>query len=286
MRSSLIRNVLKFIFNHLPHFMAIPLACHRGYWREFKRLPNVFRPKKFSEKIQLRKIVDRDPRLHIYADKVLVKEFVRKTLGDNWIIPTLWHGKKLPPRDQRLWPIPFVVKANHGSGWNIFVRSEAERDWLLIEKNCAAWMAEKYGVSNGEWGYFSIDAQILIEPFMSESQDLPIDYKFWTFNGKVSFIQVDVGRTKLRRQAFYDCNWNLLPIAFMIPGESTPTRRPVSLEKMIAAAEVLAEGFSFVRVDLYEVNDNPLFGEMTFYPGSGYCPFIPSEWDSKAGALW
>jgi hypothetical protein len=55
---------------------------------------------------------------------------------------------------------------------------------------------------------------------------------------------------------------------------------------MIAGAETLAEDFPFVRVDLYEVGGQPLFGEMTFYPNSGIRHFSPPEYDTKIGAFW
>ena len=58
------------------------------------------------------------------SDKVLIKDFVSQKLGNEYVIPTLWHGTKLPPRDSRTWPKPYVIKANHGSTWNIFVRSD------------------------------------------------------------------------------------------------------------------------------------------------------------------
>jgi hypothetical protein len=55
---------------------------------------------------------------------------------------------------------------------------------------------------------------------------------------------------------------------------------------MIKAAEILAEDFPFVRIDFYEVGDQPKFGEMSFYPESGFGRFDPPEWDRKFGQLW
>ena len=55
---------------------------------------------------------------------------------------------------------------------------------------------------------------------------------------------------------------------------------------MIASAETLAAGFDFVRVDLYEIDGRPLFGEMTFYPGSGLDRFAPVTLDDRMGRDW
>ena len=54
---------------------------------------------------------------------------------------------------------------------------------------------------------------------------------------------------------------------------------------MIAGAELLARGFPFVRVDLYDIGGRPRFGEMTFYPQSGLFR-MPRDYDLLVGALW
>ena len=58
---------------------------------------------------------------------------------------------------------------------------------------------------------------------------------------------------------------------------------PTSFEKMIELAEKLSEGYPFLRVDFYEINNRPLFGELTFFPGNGFEEFSPIEWDFKLG---
>jgi hypothetical protein len=55
---------------------------------------------------------------------------------------------------------------------------------------------------------------------------------------------------------------------------------------MMAAAEEMARGFEFARVDFYQPGEHPLFGEVTFYPGSGLDKFDPVELDEVMGGLW
>jgi hypothetical protein len=55
---------------------------------------------------------------------------------------------------------------------------------------------------------------------------------------------------------------------------------------MITAAERLGAGLSFVRADFYEVAHQPLFGELTFYPGSGLERVEPLRLDLEMGMLW
>lgn len=259
-----------------------------GYKVHFRQFPNILLPTTFSEKIQRSKVFNRDARMPIRQDKVLVKALVAEMLGADYVIPTLWHGAHLPPKDQRNWPIPFVIKANHGCGWNIFVRTEADCNWDEIEEKCTSWMSQVYGRTYGEWLYGEIRPQLLVEPFMSEVSNLPTDYKLWVFNGTVELIQVITGRdTANIGQAFYNKNWVKQPFnGTAIPLTEEVMLPPVSLAKMMVAAETLAEDFAFVRVDFYELNQQLLFGEITFYPASGFSPFNPIEYEKQVGALW
>lgn len=144
-------------------------------------LRSVLCPRTHTEKIHHAKIFNRDPRLPQRADKILVKHFVRDRLGSEWVTPTLWHGEHLPPLEQRTWPIPFVVKANNGSSWNFFVRQQSDLDWKRIESLTAEWQSRRYGAEWGEWLYGAIIPALLVEPFIGELCELPVDYKLWTF---------------------------------------------------------------------------------------------------------
>lgn len=280
--------LIRMIKKIIPDTVKAAYYSSFGYKEKFGHFPNIFNPSTFSEKIQKSKVFDRDARIPIRQDKVLVKDIITQKLGADYVIPTLWHGTELPPRQERNWPMPFVIKANHGCGWNIFVRNEAECNWDEIEKKCANWMSQIYGRTYGEWLYSQIKPQLLVESYISEVASLPLDYKLWVFSGKVKLIQVIAGRgTSDIRQFFYDENWVRQPFTgCAIPDAPENILPPESLSKMMAAAVTLAEDFAFVRVDFYEVNKQPLFGEMTFYPASGFSPFNPIIYEKHVGAFW
>ena len=220
------------------------------------------------------------------VDKVLVKDFVTEKLGPGWTTPTLWHGASLPPLHERIWPLPFVLKANHGSGMNFFARTANDLDWPRIETLCANWLSTRYGDHLNEWAYYNIERQLLVEPFIGSAASFPIDYKFWTFHGHVEFIEVDTDREQEYKRAMFDCDWSRLPFNLEYPPEERHIDRPQSLERMIAAAETLSQGMSFVRVDFYEMDGTPKFGEMTFYPEGGVGRFDPPEYDAIVGKFW
>jgi hypothetical protein len=52
---------------------------------------------------------------------------------------------------------------------------------------------------------------------------------------------------------------------------------------MVALAEKLSQGMPHVRVDLYEVNGENYFGEMTFFAGGGWVPLEPRKWEKVFG---
>lgn len=248
---------------------------------------SVLYPRTHNEKIQRVKIFNRDPRLPQRADKIRVKDFVRDRLGGDWVTPTLWHGEHLPPLEQRTWPIPFVIKANNGSGRNFFVRQDSDLDWKRIESLTAEWQSRPYGAEWGEWLYGEIVPALLVEPFIGELCELPVDYKLCTFGGKVQMVIVGTDRDNELKYAMFDTNWERLPLKLAAyPSDPRPIPKPLSLGRMIEAAEILAEDLPFVRIDFYEVGDVPKFGEMTFYPGAGLDAFDPPEWDLKLGKFW
>ncbi len=250
-------------------------------------LRSVLYPRTHTEKVQRAKIFNRDPRLPQRADKILVKDFVRDRLGSEWVTPTLWHGEHLPPLEQRTWLIPFVIKANNGSSWNFFVRQQSDLDWKRIESLAAEWQSHRCGAELGEWLYGAIIPALLVEPFIGELCELPVDYKLWTFGGKVRMVQAATDRYSELKYKTFDTNWDRLPVKIAAyPSDPRPIPKPLSLSQMIEAAEILAEDLQFVRIDFYEVGNVPKFGEMTFYPGAGIDGFDPPEWEFKLGKLW
>lgn len=111
------------------------------------------------------------------------------------------------------------------------------------------------------------------------------DYKFLCFNGKVecSFICSGRGSIEGLHVTFFDVNWNVMPFERHYPKVDAGFPKPRNYELMKILAERLSEGIPFVRIDFYEVNNNVKVGELTFFPGSGFEEFTPSEWDFRLG---
>lgn len=213
------------------------------------------------------------------ADKVAVKAHVAEALGSDWVIPTIWHGTKLP--EQPDWPGPFVIKSRHGSNQNIYVRDH-DPDWRRLHKRITKWGRQPYGKWLDEWLYAHIPRGILVEPFIGQEGKLPIDYKIFVFGGSAKYVQVHLERENAHRWIVFDRDWNRLSA----PTSDIDPEPPKALARILDAAETLGRGFNFVRVDFYEVMGKPLFGELTFYPGSGLDKFNPISLDAEFGRHW
>lgn len=246
--------------------------CH-GRW------PDLSAPTLFTEMVQWRKLQYRNPRMVLLSDKVRVKDFVAARIGAEWVIPTLWHGTDLP--EVAAWPVPFVVKSRHGCNQRVFVRLGLQ-DWPAIRRRAAGWLKSRYGWWLDEWAYGAIPRGIIVEPLMSDDGRLPMDWKLFVFGGRVQYIQNHIARETNHRWIVMDRNWRRVSA----PTPDSDPVPPATLDQMIAAAEELARGFDFVRVDMYEVGGQALFGELTFYPGSGLERVDPPSLDRAMGAFW
>jgi hypothetical protein len=280
---NIVRKVYKSVIDRLPDYAAVNLM----YFRCFRRLPNLRHPRTFNEKIAWRKLYQHNPQFPIFADKIAVKAEIARLIGEQHIIETLWVGNN--PEDipfDGLKP-PYVIKVNNSTGGNIFIRRAQD-----IKRNgIVASMRGQLGFSHGhlfrEWGYLGIPPKVMVERMIEmPGDDVPEDYKFFAYHGRVHFIQVDCDRFRGHKRNLYDREWNLLPAKLIHPPTSEPVSKPVNLGEMINLAEKIGAQFDFARVDLYSPPQGILFGEVTFSPEGGHGAFIPEDWDNKFGEPW
>ena len=59
--------------------------------------------------------------------------------------------------------------------------------------------------------------------------------------------------------------------------------KPKNLDKMIEIARELSKDFFFARIDLYNIDGQIYFGEITLSPNSGFDPDIKYETDLRFG---
>jgi len=244
-----------------------------------QRLPDLDNAPRFSEMVQRRKLFDRDPQHIVLMDKIAAKRLAMAQLGCEWITPTLWSARNLPKVQP--FPSPSMVKARHGCNQYRALRCAPDLlRWRALENLTARWVARPYGGWLDEWAYKHVPRGLLAEPLLGDGYELPIDYKFYVFGGQATHVQVHVGRARHHRWVLYDRDFRQL-----VSVKDAPAA-PRSLGAMLAAAEELAAGNEFLRVDFYEIDGKPRFGEFCLYPGSGLDPFAADWIDFELGALW
>lgn len=123
------------------------------------------------------------------------------------------------------------------------------------------------------------------EEIVDSKQEGLNDYKFMCFGGKVmcSFVCSDRFNDDGLKVTFFDRDWNVLPFERHYPKSHTPILKPLNYDKMIAFSEKLSQGIPFVRTDFYEIDKKLYFGELTFFPGSGFEEFTPESADRELG---
>jgi hypothetical protein len=137
-----------------------------------------------------------------------------------------------------------------------------------------------------EFAYSQIKPVVLVEELLTdENGDLPKDFKYWCFNGKVALIQIDSDRYSNHVRDFYDRDWNLLNVQASYPNSSKSLKRPINLKEMIDLAEKLSNDSDLLRVDLYDLGDRIVFGELTNYPGGGVEKFAPRSFSKSLYSL-
>ncbi len=263
-----------------------PRVLREWYYEYFGKELNLEHPVTYNEKMQWIKLFDNSELRTRLADKYAVREWVEAKIGGEYLIPLLGVWDRFDEIDFGKLPSRFVLKANHGCGYNYIVRNKEEMDYEDARKKFTEWMAENFAYNSLELQYMDIPHKIIAEEYVENGGGELNDYKIFCFNGKAKYIMFLAERQTHLKMAFYDLDWKLLPFTYSYPQYTEEVPRPKKLDEMIQVAEKLAEGFNQVRVDLYYLNDDTIkFGEMTMTSASGRCKWNPPEYDEILGEL-
>lgn len=274
----------RYIFISLPDkffFQLTSWVTHKrlGFKYYFLDLKN---PKTFNEKLNYLKSLPLKDAHTLLADKYLVREYIRESIGEKYLVPLL--GVYDTPNDILLEKLPqsFILKTNHGSGWNYICKNKATYDKKKVDRLFQKWLSYNAYYLSREKQYKNIPPLIICEQLLEF--DI-YDYKFFCFNGEPDFVQVDIDRFTNHTRAFYNLSWGKLPFSIRYKISQKDIRRPAQLDEMISIARTLSKNLSFSRIDLYIHKNQVYFGEITLIPGGGNEPFVPVEYDLEVGKL-
>lgn len=276
------------LFRKLSRLIPDRIYLQIVYFRHFKKFIDFDNPKTFNEKIQWLKLNYRKEEYTNLVDKYRVKQYITKLIGEEYVIPTLEVWKNVDDIDFKSLPEKFVLKCNNDSGGIVICKNKKDFD----EAKAKSFLKERLK-NNGywygrEWPYKNVKPCIIAEKYMEDSisKDLK-DYKFFCFNGSMEFFDIDIDRFIEHRANYYDRNGNSLPFGkkYCPPDYTKKIEMPKNLGKMIELAETISHNTVLSRIDFYEIDGQVYFGEITFYPGSGFSPFTDEKWDYKLGDM-
>ena len=270
-------------------FLPDSVMLKLQYRIKLKRRLNLKNPKRYTEKLQWYKMYYRNSLMHKCVDKYLVRDYVKKRGLENFLVDLYGKYNSIHEIDFKSLPECFVMKTTHGGGGlNVVIcRDKKELDYdILLEKLSSGDKPFKKRSGGREWAYYGLKPGIIVEELLVNKNNPEAginDYKFFCFDGKPEYIVADVDRYIGHKRNFYDVHWNNLHISSDCPVADREIDKPQKLQEMLKVASRLSKGFPYVRVDLYEIEGQIYFGEMTFYPWSGYVQFMPDKFDFILG---
>ena len=270
------------------NYMSDETYIKRKYSACMGRELNLKDPQTFNEKLQWLKLHDRKPEYTMMVDKYRVREYIADTIGEEYLIPLL--GVWADPEDIDFDALPdqFVLKCNHNSGLGMCIcKDKSKLDIPKVKRELKKSLKQDYYLAGREWPYKDVQKCIIAEAYMEDedSDDLR-DYKFYCFNGTPKFLYVSESLSDhdKARISFASMGWEKMSVKRSDYATfDTLPKRPKNFELMVEFGKKLSAGIPFLRVDLYEINGAVYFGELTFFPGSGFTSLKPEEWDYRLG---
>ena len=274
----LLYNDMAYWFHKMCVMLDPRIEMARCYHKTFGRWPDFNNPKTLIEKIYWLQLNTDTSLWTLCADKYKVREYLIKKKLENYLndLYGVWNSpeeidfKRLPER--------YVLKTNNGCSQTIISDGSAPLSLEYVKRKLDWWNRHLFGVSGGELHYLKIPRKIIAEKLLPfpEGETSMIDYKIWCFSGEPYCIFVTYGRQNgTFKTALYDLDWKpmfqcLKNTKRAIHNPSVSIQKPNCFDEMLILAKKLSEGFPEVRIDLYDVDNRPVFGEMTFSTGFGY----------------
>lgn len=283
-RANLFQRLMWRLAAPLPDRLFVPFKYFliMGTW------PNLQSPRTFTEKIQARKLYDRNPLYGVLVDKYRVKFYIEQTVGAQYVVPTYWVGTDISEAPWNEIKLPVIVKPTHASGLTAILRTRDDVAAFLKDNPCASWLSTRHHRTNREWAYSQVTPQLIVEQLLLDNGELPVTYCFDVFRGKI--VQIDAIYSDDGHKAIgtYDPDWNQLEVSSQeeLAAEPGSSPRPERLDDMKRLASEIGAGFDYIRVDLYSSAEWIKVGELTLYPSGGYEVMTPPEYDQLLGQEW
>ncbi len=253
---------------------------------------NLSNPVSYNEKINFRKLYNKNYLLDLCSNKLFVRTFVELKIGKKYLIPLLFFTKKISHTELLHYSRPFIIKLTNSSGKNsnFIVNSALKQSKLkMILNKFNFYLKKDYGWISDETWYRNTKQYIIAEKLLDvdtpEFKEFKV-YCFWNGNSFNAIIRVINNRFISKSSSFYDLNWNPLNITYNENIQSKHENKPLIFKQLIKLSKKLSREFDHVRVDFIFSNGKLFFGELTFADTSGFIKFNSKKTDIEFGKLW
>ncbi len=277
--------VTDFLQKNNPKDLYAQMLCD-WYLRVKKENLNIENPQTYNEKLQWLKLYNSTPIKTLLADKHLVRDWVAKTIGKKYLVPIYGSFDSFDEIDFDKLPDKFVIKTNHGCGWNIIVTDKSKLDMAEAKSKMDRWMSDNYAYKWGtELHYRDIKPKIIIEKYIDPAESNH-EIQIWCFSKQIKFVSVESIKDAdtLVRGTFYP---DEKPTEFAISPNhykkmtSIPDKK--AFHKALELAKKMLVDVPYVRIDFIEYNGSVLFRELTFTSGSGLSVIEPEKFNRVLG---
>ena len=281
------------LYNRLIYFRNKYLVndknfVEKSYKKKTGRKLNIIKPVTYNEKIQWLKLYWHNEQASLFANKIYLNSMIENKYGSSYINHIYGIYSKFDEIDFNNLPESFVIKTNHGSGYNIIVKNKKEMDIKKIKKTINYWMSVNYFYQNREWVYKNIEKKIFIEEYIETNDEFGLlDYRVFCFNGTPRLITVDFNindKSKTKRD-IYSIEWKKLDERITYPNSTYILKKPILLNQMLKISSELTSMFPHARVDFYVLQNSIRIGEVTFFHQSGYGKFFNDSFEVELGNM-
>ena len=280
---------LRFFILKTLSFLPDSIMLKIQYRMKLGRKLNLTNPERFTEKLQYYKMRYKNPILGICVDKYEVRKYLRQKGLNNILNELFLVADSANDIDFSKLPDQFVLKTTDGGGGEnvIICTNKSIVNINELKKKLSGWKNKKNVNAGREWAYTqSPKSRIIAERYLENKANPKAgieDFKFLCFHGTPRYVIIDKDRYIGHKRNFYTIEKQRLNVESDCKQFDEDYIFPSNYNEMVDIARKLSEDFPFVRVDLYNVNGKIIFGELTFYPWSGYVQFNPDEFDFTLG---
>jgi len=248
---------------------------------------NLKNPQTYNEKIQWLKLYYRDPILPKLVDKYEYKEYVKKMVGEEYVVKNygVWHS--VEDIDLEKLPSQFVLKTTHDQGGVVICKDKTTFDFVKAKRKLNKHMKRDLYYLSREWPYKSLKPRIIAEELLIDNEKGDLwDYKFYCFHGEPKAMYISMGRQSTHVPFYYyDMDFNVLDIDRPHhESDGKIIEKPENWESMKEIARKMSAGQPHVRIDFYDIKGKLFLGEYTLFQGGGLMPFSPRKWDYTFGS--